>query len=86
VSDARGCWERLTRLAERGSDDPRKAASKIVEAFGAGAANDELEKLRDRLELERVSGMATGVKLSQLRAHSYWLAVVEGARLAANAS
>lgn len=83
MSDARGCWENLTRLAETGSGDPRKAASQIVQSFRHEATEDELRKLRDRLETERRAGMATGVPLTQLRAHSYWLAVVEGARVAA---
>jgi hypothetical protein len=79
MSDPQDCLDKLRKLAEAGSGDPRKAAEKIIRQFATGATKGDLRQLRMRLEDTLVAGRYTSVPASYLEQHGRWLAVLEGA-------
>lgn len=79
MSDPQDCVDKLRRLAELGSGDPRKDAAKIVSDFTGSASKGDLSQLRVRLEDTLLAGKWTIVPLAYLDQHSRWLAVLEGA-------
>ena len=83
MNDPQDCWDKLRKLGQEGSGDPRKAAAKIVQRFAASAHLGDLQQLQSRLEDTLDAGRYTAVPLSYLNQHSRWLAVLEGACAAA---
>lgn len=79
MEDLQGCWDKLRRLGQQGSGDPRKAAAKIVRDFANGAKAADLEQLKSRLADTLDAGRYTNVPASYLDQHARWLAVLEGA-------
>jgi len=76
MSDPQACWDELRRVAEEGSGDPGKAASKIVTKYRTAAQRSDFALLRKRLEDTLVAGQYTNVPLAELDHHVRWLTVL----------
>jgi hypothetical protein len=83
MSDPQDCWDKLREFAQTGSNDPRKAAGAIVRRFATSTDSADFNLLRKRLEDTLIAGRYTAVPLAYLDEHSRWLAVLEGACMAA---
>lgn len=79
MTSAQDCFVKLRQLAEVSSDNPRKAAAKIVGDFADSASKRDVRQLRVSLEDTLLAGKHTTVPLAYLDQHSRWLAVLEGA-------
>lgn len=79
MSSPQDCLDKLRRLAEVSSGEPRKAAAKIVSEFAGSASKGDVSQLRVRLEDTLLAGKWTIVPVAYLDRHSRWLAVLEGA-------
>jgi hypothetical protein len=79
MSDPQACVDRLRKIAEEGSGDPRKAAAKLVHKFVADASKGDVRRLRVRLEDTLDIVRYTTIPPTYLDQHSRWLAVLEGA-------
>jgi hypothetical protein len=79
MADPQDCVDKLRKVAEAGSGDPRKAAARIVHKFVADASKGDVRRLRVRLEDTLDAGRYAATPPSYLDQHSRWLAVLEGA-------
>lgn len=75
------CWEKFEALAQAHWPDPRTGGAQIVRAFRDHASDAELDELRNRIKAE--CRLKTHVPIGHLREHQFWLAVLNGARKAA---
>jgi hypothetical protein len=80
-ANVQSCWERFEALAQAGWSDPRASGAAIVRTFRDDASDAELSQLRNRIQAE--CRLKPHVPVGHLREYQFWLAILEGARKAA---